>query len=488
MTHESTWLERTRAMRRMRLTATLGVLLACVLLAGFASTASASTYDMRGEWTFAFTITGMSPTPASVTIEEMKPSGEFSGKIVLHGFIDFSGTITGALSGTEVSVATNVPTPGGTLTFHTTTAALESATNTVSGSGIYYDEGSEIGPGTMTGTRTASYQEILEREAREKREHEEALARENIRGEWALTLKYGPETTHGTALITEEANLKNEFASASALFEGIVPGTFSGTLEGEKATVTVTTEAYGPIPASKFTSNAMTITSGSESLSMSGAGIFAVPAAKLEAPGELTAIRTHTYAEVKQREAKEKQEREAEEAKKAKEAREAEEARAKQAREAQEKLEKEATLKQTVTSITPGGGNVVTLLAAEPTAKAFTAGGSGSLSLGLTNPNAFAVQGHLTLVAGGAGGAHKASAAKGKKKATVSFGTASFTISAHGSETVKIKLSRTARGDLTRHKALRVTLTLTTSATGMSSISKTYSLTLHASAPHHGKG
>lgn len=490
MTHDSTWLSKTRVIRRMRLTAPLGLLLVCVLLAGLlpATAAATSNYDMRGEWTIIAGATHDPATPGVCLIgQEELVSGTFSGTCEFDGNL-FSGTISGTVSGTGASVTVVIPAAG--ITYITPSATIDTTTNSVSGAGTYYKEGVEFETGPLTLTRTKTYLEVQEREARELKEREEREARENVRGEWALTLKFGSETTKGTALITEPANSKNDFASDTTLFEGVVPGTFSGILEGSNATVTVTTEAFGEIPASEFTSNTMALTTGAGSFSMTGSGTFTVGTLKI--PGELTATRIHTYAEVKDREAqeqeaKEKQEKEAAEAKRAKEAKEAEEARAKQAQEAQEKLEKEAALQQIVTSYTQGKGNPVTLLSAEPGAKTFTVGSSGSLSLGLANPNDFAVHGHLTLVAASTASAGKASAAKSKKKAAVSFGSASFTISADGHSSVKIKLSGGARADLASHKTVRIEVTIATSASGMQGVSKTYTITLRAPASHHGK-
>lgn len=305
---------------------------------------------------------------------------------------------------------------------------------------------------------------------------EEKLAREAVRGEWALTLEYG-QTIKGTALITEEANAENEFSSSSVLFENIVPGTFSGKFEGKEASVKGTSEAAGKYPATTFNATKMTVTLTSDTISLTGKGTLTVE--KTTIPVTMTATRIKTYQEVvaretAEREAKEKQEKEAQEAKekvereaKAKAEAEAKakaeaEAKSKAEREAKEKLEKE-------------GAKTATLVSVEPTAKTLTVGSSGSLALGLTSHNDYAVQGHLSLTA------HK------PKKIAMSFGSASFTISADGIETVKIKLSSVARAYLTRHKTLRVSLAVSTTASGMHS-SNTYTITLHASGSSHHKG
>jgi hypothetical protein len=499
MTHDSTWLGRTRAARRLRFTAPFGLLLACLLLAAFASTASAAPYDMRGEWSIELTASAQPPLPGKDLITKMEPNGEFSGKALFGGVLEASVAGTATVSGTETSLTIVAPgTPIGTITFVATAATIDVAKNAFAGPGIYYNSKNEpYETGGVIAKRLRTLQEVKEQEEREQKEREEKLARASIRGEWALTLKVGSQTTHALALINNEANSKNEFASTSALFESVVQGSFSGTLEGGKATVTVTTEAYGEIPPSKFTSNAMTIASAGGSLSMSGTGTFTVvtPGGPLQSPGELTATRTHSYGEIKEREAKEAEEakqaeeakaaKEAQEAKEAKEAKEAEEARAKQAREARERQEKEAAAKSLPVPLPIV--TVAPLASVEPAVKTVTVGGSGSLALGLSNPNAWTVQGSVTLFAGVPGHASKSSG-KGRKAPVVSFGSASFTISAHGTQSVKIKLSHAARADLTRHKTLRITVTISTNTKGMQGVSKTYTITLHAPSSRHGKG
>ena len=70
----------------------------------------------------------------------------------------------------------------------------------------------------------------------------------DIRGEWTIVLKTKSNTLQGTSIITAEPNAKEEFASATTTFDNFIPGTFSGTLEGSKATVTMTTSEVPPRP------------------------------------------------------------------------------------------------------------------------------------------------------------------------------------------------------------------------------------------------
>lgn len=473
-----------RVTRWTYLRTSLGFLLVCALLASFASAADATTYDMRGEWSVTLTSPQQSALSGVLIINKMEPSGEFSGSGQFAGGA-IQATITGTVSGTKTSVTIPTTSSLGNITFIAEEATIDTIKNSLSGTGKSYENGKQIETAEITATRIKTYQEVQEREARERMEHEEALARGNVRGEWAVTLEAGPQTIKGIAVIDEEANAKNEFKSSSALFEGAIPGTFSGTLKGGQATVDISTEAAGAFPAASFLGEAIAVTSNSNPKSMTGSGTVTVGTTKLT--GTLTATKIKTYQEVKELEeaaqrAKEQQEKEAGEAKKAqeaKEAKEAEEARAKQSREAKEKLEKEATQKQLVTLVTTTSGP---LACPEPAAKALTVSAAGELALKLTSSNDVAVQGHLTLVLPAGG---KASTGKGAKTKDVTLGEGSFAISAHGEETVHIQLSRKGRTELRHHTKLRAILTIATSASGaQAGASKSYTLTLRNQASH----
>jgi hypothetical protein len=383
MMHDSTWLARTRATRWMRLAAPVGFLLTCVLLAGFAQIASAATYDMRGEWSIELKSAKEPPFLKAGVINQMNlVGGEFSG--TLHEKSTTS-SIEGTLSGTTASITITSHTSFGVITFVTKTAAVNTTTNSLSGSGAYYLEGQEIEPSEISGTRTKTYLEVQKREAQELKEQEEKEAKER------------------------EAREAKERQEKEA------------------------------------------------------------------------------------RETKARQEKEAKE----KEARELKERELKEQEEkaAKEKQEREAASKntssQTVggnTGTTPSGEQGgATLVSTALITRTLATGRGGTISLDLSNPNGFPVQGHLTLVMAGTGKAAKGSAAgrkKGKTKA-LSLGTASFAISAHANETVKISLSRRGRAELARHKTLRVLLTIVTDASGKPNVSKAYTLTLHAAAPAH---
>lgn len=507
MTHDdSTWLARTRLTRRMRLTAPVGLLLACALLAGLPAVATATTTEMRGEWELALNSKSIHAKAQALISKEANGSGEFAAASVLFEHVNpgtFSGTLEGGKATVTVTSDAYQQFPEATFTSAAMTIESNSGSLSMSGEGTL-TVGTQKESAMLVATRILTQQQVEEREAREakeKQEREEQEARENIRGEWALTVTDGPQSSKGTALITEKANLKNEFASSSALFEGAVKGAFSGTLEGAKASVTVTTEAYGSFPASSFTSKAMTVVSSGGSLSMSGEGTLTVGETTL--PGAtLTATRTKTYQEVKAREAKEKLEREARE-KAEREAREKaeREAREKAEREAREKLEREAREKAereareaaeraALTKVGPtgppsGGGSAPTLVSVELTGKTFAVSPSGVLALRVTNPNPYAIAGRVMLLMAHAGKAGKASTAGSATSGrATSLGTASFGISPSGAEIVKIKLSRLGRARTAHHPVIHVIATITTQAGGQKSTIKTFALTLRAKLAH----
>jgi hypothetical protein len=482
MIHDSTWLGRC-ARRKMRSTGVVGFLLACALLA-LPAAASAVAPEMRGEWELVIsTPSGPAQGTALISVEA-NSKGEFATNNVLFSG-SVHGTFSGTLEGSNASVKVTTEASGPFLASEFTSAAMtvESSGSTLSmtGSGTF-TYGTQSASSTLVATRIKTYKQIEEQEAQEKLEREEREARARVRGEWALTLESGPQVSKGTALITAEANAKNEFASSSALFESVIPGAFSGKLEGKEASVTITTEAIGSFPATTFNGGKIVVTFTSNSMSMTGSGTATVEGNQF--PATLTATRIRTYQEVaqeiKEREAKEKQEKEALEAKEKaeQEAREKleREAREKAEREAREKAEREAAEKAVVPKTTPG---VVTptLVSAGLAGKTFTVGVTGLLSLQITNPNPYAISGRVTLVQ--SGGAGKASSSRHSKKAT-SFGTASFGISAGRKQVVKLKLSRAGRTELAHHGTVHVLATITTLAGGQRTTKKTFSLTLHA--------
>ena len=489
MIHDSTWLGKTRAMGRMRLVAPLGLLLACMLLAGFTATASASTYEIRGEW--AVELTGpKEPTLSGTAIfNKINGGGEFSGGgIFAKGFV--KATASGTVAASEASLTIVAEAPGfENITFISPKVAIDTVNNSFSGAGVYYNAKDEpIETGEVKALRLRDYKQIEEQEEKEKKEKEEKEqkekeeheARANIRGEWALMLEVGPDKLKGIALITEEATANNEFASKGALFESVMGGSFSGTLKGNEASVTVTSEgdAAMSIPPGSFTSETIAVSSNADPASMSGAGTFTVGGQK--ETGELTATRVKTYQQViereaSEREAKEQKEKEAQEAKEklelqAKEKAE-QETKEKREREGREALEKAKIVPVPIVISPPPAPTLMpVLIVAKELAKGVAVNHSRQVTLNISNPNHLSVNGKLDMFTA-------TGPASAKKKIT-QFGTSSFSVASGGATTVKLKLSSSNYATLIKRKRLRVVVNITTSANGQSTPTKSYGVTL----------
>jgi hypothetical protein len=479
-----------RVLHWTRLT-TIGLLLACAL-AALPAAASATTPDVRGEWTLVLKYSGGTFDATALITKEADGAGKFAAQsVLLNGTVPggFNGTLEGATATVETSSQQYGSIPPGK--FNSSTMTVESTANSLSlsGSGILMFGGQEY-PATLVATRVKTQQQIEEQEAREKREQEERAARANVRGEWAITLEGGGKTLKGTALISKAADSKNMFASESALFEeGLISGSFGGTLEGEEAEVTITTsEVPGVVPSGTFTGKKIAVSSKANPTSMTGAGTFQFgPPSGASFPATLTATRVRSHQQVeeqatKEREAKEKAEQEAKEKaeREAKEKREREEKERQEALEKAKLAEKVPLLPKAPLQIIPPSNPLVPVL---PAVKTLTVGHSGAISLKLENPGASTEHGllKLTVAKGGKAASTKHSSAGG------TLGQGSFTIAAHGSEVVAVKLSQSGRAQLTRHKTLQVLLTVTTEAAGQPTTTKTYTITLHAAKAAHRK-
>jgi hypothetical protein len=509
MTHDTTWLLRMHAIRR---TSTAPVrfllvcaLLGCALLAGIPAAASAATTEMRGEWELNLNPGSRNLNGIAFVTQEANAKEEFESSSALFESV-LSGTFSGTLEGSEATVAVIIPghPPFPEGIFHGSKIAIKEESGTLSMSGTgNYDVGGTMTTGTFSAKRLRSGKQIEEQEAQEKKEQEEREARARVRGEWSLTIESGPQSTKGTAVISKEANSKNQFESSSALFESIIPGVFSGTLEGGEASVTVITQAAGPYPEGKFTGTKLTVAFTSSTMSITGSGTITLGGNS--APATLTATRTATYQEVvaretKEREAKEAREKAEKEALEAKERTEREavektereaaekitrEAGEKSAREASEKVAreaKEAAEKAVVAKSLPLPVTPATLVSVQLSGKSFTAGASGQVSLQIDNPNAYAISGRVTLLVAQSGTGGRSSA----KKAT-SLGTVSFGISAGGKQVVKLKLSQKGRSELSHQKTIHALASVTTEASGQTTTTKTFALTLHAAKGAPGK-
>jgi hypothetical protein len=343
-----------------------------------------------------------------------------------------------------------------------------------------------------------------------------------MRGEWETIVGANhTSSTPGTCVINQMELTSGRF-SGNCEFHGPITfsGTISGTVSGTTASVTIVIAAVDIT----YIAPSTTITTATKSLE--GEGTYEKQGIAFET-GPLTMTLTATYAEVQARELKEKEAREKaqelrekqEKEAKEKEAKEQEtqelearelkkrqeteakerEPKEKEERELKERQEKEAReaaeksalgkTASTGTGSTPAGG-VATLVSAEPTTKTAAESRSGSISLELANPNAVAVAGHFTLT--DLASAAKATGGKGKKskkqkKRMVTLGGATFAISTHGTEIVKVKLSSSAATLLRSHKKIDVVLSLVTEASGAPSLTKTYNIVLGAARPAKGK-
>jgi hypothetical protein len=211
--------------------ALLGVALAYLAFASIAAAAKASTYDMRGEWSYVLTCTctfPYSPTPHSLSgtaiIRQMEfASGAYSGTTTLAVL---AGTVSGTVEGeARLSMELDFPSsPAGPFSFIMTAATLEAASNRLSGSGYYGPGGPESPTGTLTATRSLTLPQVEEREARgvlerareqaeeekeqeeQAKEREEAKAREKVEHEEEAKAKEAREQKeHAELQATENA-------------------------------------------------------------------------------------------------------------------------------------------------------------------------------------------------------------------------------------------------------------------------------------------
>jgi hypothetical protein len=347
--------------------------LACALLAlvafgGAVGSASATTYDPRGEWSYTITCSCGQPAEGTMLVKSMNFStGEFSGTINFDGLL--SGTISGTVTAGKLSLKLVLPdTPGGEQSYTMPEGAIESTKNEISGAG-FYNSGSPTGE--FAAKRTRTIEEV------EKEEEERRIRAEKERKEYEAREK---------AREAKEAEEKAEKAKQEA--------------------------------------------------------------------EELPAIEARKRAEQEAREAREKEEQ--------------------KSRESASKGNQQT--QSPGQSVNTGPAIVPVLQPAEPNGKTLDATGSGLVPLVLANTNGYEISGNVTLL--GAGGAKAAGAASRHKAAVLATG--SFSIAPHASEPVKLKLSRSAAAALARHRSLRVTVEITTTAAGQPPSTKTYSVTLHA--------
>lgn len=345
----------------------------------------------------------------------------------------------------------------------------------------------------------------------------------DVRGEWSFTLE-SPKHREAATSVFREVSPNGEFSGSSSINGS--PGTFSGKIEGVE--LSMRGEAHTPLGLATFVSSTGTVENEGNAITTSGTltiGSEAPEAAtmkgtKIKTLAEVQAreLREEEERIQREKEAREKAQKEKEEAEKAakekeereiaerpaREQREREEAekaaREKQEREAAEKAARETQAREAAEKQArerqeqearaarerlerEQREKSATLIAASPLGGSFT---PSLISLNLTNANGFAVSGHLTLrllaVTGAGSGSAKT---KHKTAKAVALGEGSFSISPKGTGAVKVKLTRGGRAALARRKALPVKVTITTQSSGQAPVTKTYSLTLRASAHAH---
>lgn len=463
----------------------LACLLVGLLLAAVPATAGAATPEMRGEWELVMKSGSNTLRGKTVIREEANAKEEFSSLNVVFEF-GIKGTFSGTLEGSKATVLVTAeglgPVPSSR--FESNEMAVNSgATPTISGSGTLTFEGQPPSSATLVVTRIKTYQQVEEQEAQERREAEEAEERKNVRGEWELVLTAGPMSVKGLARIKTSADTASKFASSSALFEGSVPGTFSGTLGLTEATVEVTSEAFG---GTRFTSSEMAVASSPTSMSMAGNGTL--QAGSYEGPASLTATRVKTYAQLVEAEAQEKLAAEAKE----REERETREALERQER---EQREREAAAKQSTQGSgddgQAGGGSsqpVATTLSARPTGKTFAVSSAGVLSLSLANPNALAANVRVTVLSAMPIKAKSASGKRSRAGRRIVLASGSSAISAEGQVKLSLELTRAGRALLAKHRSLAAIVKVVTQVTGQAEASTSYRIVLRAKAPSRRHG
>jgi outer membrane biosynthesis protein TonB len=338
----------------------------------------------------------------------------------------------------------------------------------------------------------------------------------DMRGEWSMEAvcqgcafpKIEQKAIAFTALLREEEGSGN--FSGTTLAEGLFTGTMSGTVVG-------TTELSASIAFPSVLKEPLSFilphgTIEAATNAISGAGTWEYGAGPSKESGKATFVgrRLRTLAEVEKEEQEiqekiEKEEKETtEKAQHEQEAREQKEKEepAERAKEAEEVKQKEAAaLAQYEKEVleqrtrfeteTKEAAERATRVEQETKAreahasgpatlvgKTFALGGSGSLSLKLSNPNGASVSVEVVLLAP-SGHASK------KGKGTTVLGKGSFTLSSHGTTTVKLELSHSALAELAHHHTLQARVRVTTDVTGRPALVSSYTVTVHGSTGKH---
>jgi flagellar biosynthesis GTPase FlhF len=331
----------------------------------------------------------------------------------------------------------------------------------------------------------------------------DASATYDMRGEWAYSLTCSCGQNAGGTMLLKQMELTSGAFSGTTVLDGLLEGTASGTVTGNSATSLKIVLPNTPFGEYTFTVSAATIEPASNKVAGSGAY-------NNGSTGEIKAERIHDLAEVEQREKeatelrqKEREIIEAEEKQKAKEAVEAEEKqktakeaeekqlkekaaaeqREREAREARERQQskeakeaQEARERQQSKEAQEAKEHAAQApTSAKPTTKTLAVSAAGLVSLELSNTNAYEISGEVALIAGAS------KSATGQHKNTM-LADGSFSIASYASKLVKLRLSKNLAAKLAHRKSLPVVVKITTRASGHTSITATYSVTLRAAS------
>ncbi|HVR04586.1 MAG TPA: hypothetical protein VMS02_01005 [Solirubrobacteraceae bacterium] len=332
----------------------------------------------------------------------------------------------------------------------------------------------------------------------------------DMSGEWQYTISCTcGEGADGVFVFTQMDTATGEFSGTTEWDGGLATGTASGTVAGSDTALSLEIILpHGPPSGAELrfqTSNATLETATNE---FSGSGTYS----GTPFTGEIKARRTRTLEQIKKEE--EETVKRAKEAKEAQEKREHEEAEAHKLKEAEEKLnrekaeaearakiakekvEREAHEKQAAEQTAAKEAEAKKAAekaqaekaekeAAEKAArekadaklrsltlsvKTAKLAADGTVVLDLKNPNALAVSGKLTVNGAAKGGAHS-------RHATI-LGRTSFTVSADGTTSVKVKLLHITRTELAFVHRLPVVVLVAAHADGHSTPVATYDLSL----------
>jgi flagellar biosynthesis GTPase FlhF len=339
---------------------------------------------------------------------------------------------------------------------------------------------------------------------------------DDLRGEWSYKIECNcNQPTAEGIFVVRHMEGNGSFSGTVQL--SFFNGTITGTAVESEVALTMDFPTIPPsgvvseMPEGKLENNGKTITGATKSGGQSGKLTAtklrsleevekeeeALAKAKKEKEEKEKAEREKAEKEQQAKEAEEKQkakekaeqeekERSAKEAQAAQEAKEKSEREAKAAQEAKEKSEAQAKAAQAAKeqeerehSAGKSAGQPAVVVG-----KTFTVS-AGSVSLELSNANGYSVSGGLTLTSAATKASGGSSRGKSKHNKRIVLAGGSYTISAHGTKVVKLRLSKSAATELERHKTMRVAVAITTRASGESSIATTALITLKLSSAKH---